>query len=223
MSAPAQGKTTKPIWERPWLVAAWLLLGYLVWKADVIWNYVQFRQLCAEEGGLRVYEKLQKNVGWEQVTPRGFQAKASEQEARWYLSRMPNINFFRVPKANDFPPPLIPVGTLVDVRYLGAPALPSTSYSFHPADLSVQVIYQYDHDVDIRQKRGDRNARFWFEVREKETQKVMLRYTQFSFHWRTIPVWHWFGPTGTTGCPIPEGRGIGSVDINRINETAFKD
>ncbi len=220
MSEPTK-TMTRPAWKKRVMVAAWLLFGYLVWKADVFWNYYQFRQLCAAEGGLKVNEKLQKNVGWEEVVRPELGGQPGEQAARSYLSRMPDISFFRVPKANDFPPPLIPPGTLVDVRFLGAPALPTTSYSFQVADLSIPVIYQIHRDA--KDEQDNRVTRFWFEVRERETQSVRLRYTQFRFHWRTIPVWHWFGPAGTTGCPVPEGTGKGLKDIEQINGTAFKD
>jgi hypothetical protein len=200
-------------WKKPLITITSVIALWFVWKADVFWNYYEFKQLCAAEGGLKVYEKLEKGKGWDLE-------QASEQVARSYLSRMPNIAFIRVPKANDSPPPLIAPGTLVDVRYLGAPALPTTSYSFEAADAALPVSYRiYSDAID---EQDSRITRFWFEVRAKNTEKPMLRYTQLRFPWRTIPVWHWFGPAGTTGCPLSEVGSEGLKDLNLINETAFK-
>lgn len=201
------------VWKKRLIMLISVVALWFVWKADVFWNYYQFKQLCAAEGGLKVYEKLEKGRGWELTWP-----SADEQNARFYISRMSNIGFFRVPKANDFPPPAIAPDTLVDVRYLGGPTLPISSYSFQLADQAMPIKYQIA--TDVNRENSEHVSRYSFEVKDKETKKVFIRNDQFRYNWRTIPVWHWFGPKGQTGCPLP---GYGSEDVESINKTAFKD
>jgi hypothetical protein len=206
-------KDNRALWTRRLFTLFGIVLLWFIWKADVFWNYYQFKQLCAAEGGLKVYEKLEKGKGWEVQS-------LGDSLSKIYSHTIPNASFFRAKKGIGFPPSDVPIGNLVDIRYLGGPTLPMSSYDVKAADLTVPITYRIVSDV--QRENNNRVSRFWFEVRETQAEKPRLRYTQFRFHWRSIPVWHWFGPSGTTGCPIPEGIGKGNEDIDLINATAFR-
>jgi len=204
--------TARSVWGRRLSYIAFFVVGYSAWKADVFWNYYQFKKLCAAEGGLNVFEPLKKGVGWETVWP-----ATSVSGSMSYASQMPNVAFFRVKRTEYDPLPELGIGVPIDVRYLGGPPLPRGSYEFKPSDLSKAVVYQIV--TDVQRERNDRISRFLFEVREVGSQKVMLRSTQFRFNWRTIPIWHWLGPTGQTGCPL---AGYKLQDISQVNQVSFK-
>lgn len=187
------------------------VLIWFAWKVDVFWNYYQFKQLCEAEGGLKVYEKLDKGRGWTVD-------KLFDSEAKFYAHTLTNAGFFRAQGGVGFVPNGAKEKDLVDIRYLGGPTLPMTSYNISIADLSQIITYKIF--TGVGRERSDRVTRYWFEVRDVATTKVMLRSDQFRYNWRTIPVWHWFGPAGQTGCPLP---GYKSEDVELINTTAFKD
>lgn len=180
------------------VVAGALVVGYFVWKADVLWNYFQFKQLCATAGGLKVHKKLQRGLGWEEVT------FPSAQGAKYY-SAIDGVGFVRFTRTKFDPFPDLEVGALIDVTYLGGPTAVEGSYSFRPADLSRPVVYQ------VSSKRVDpvptqpRTNLISMTIIDAKTSNVLVTHNQFQFRWRTIPVWHWFGPGGTEGCPLSEG------------------
>ena len=197
------------------LIAGAIVISYTIWKADVFWNYYQFKQLCAAEGGLKIFEPLGKGMGWQE------KPNSTTDVAMWYASHMPNIGFFRVNRTQYDPLPELGLGEPIDVRYVGGPTLPSTSYEFKPSDLTRPVVYEIHTKVNDKTPENSRTNLVLFQVREAESQKVMLVYSQFQFNWRTIPYWHWFGPSGTTGCPLADDEGL--RDIALINKTAFKE
>lgn len=195
-----------------------LILGYGLWKADAFWNYYQFTNICAEQGGLVVFEKLEKGAGWASVNT------AYDHNAKESAALMPNIGFYRAIKAKEPQPGSIEPGTLVDVRYLGGARVNNPSaFSVAPADLSKKIKYIEAAPLSQRE-HGNRITRSVLEIQDAEIRKTLIRHTNFTFHWRTIPVWHWFGPAGTTECPIPypPRESVKSL-VEQINELGFKD
>ena len=45
-----------------WVTAFVVLVG--LYFASNIYGYYRFKSICAKEGGLKVYQPLQKGVGW---------------------------------------------------------------------------------------------------------------------------------------------------------------
>lgn len=208
-------------WRRTIKIAVSLLLVYAVWKADVVWHYVQFKQLCVAEGGLQSFEPLRKGVGWERISASAQVVNGkriphtSLQQALILTKAIPNIGFVRTLRYPNDPLPELGDDGLMDVKYVTGTTY-DAKVGFKPADLSIPILYQYVSDSSWN--ADQRITRFVQEVRDAATQKVFLRNTQLEFHWRSIPVWHWFGPAGITGCPLvyPERS-----RVEQIQSTAF--
>ena len=73
----------------------------LLFFAPNIYGYFRFKSYCSSEGGLRVYEQLEKNVGW---------LAKDEYDAR-AVSQLKDIGFVRYIDKND--------GNEYDLRYTG--------------------------------------------------------------------------------------------------------
>lgn len=191
MSDPAIQKPN--VWKMRFTILISLTLLWFVWKADVFWHYYQFRQICAAEGGMQIMQPLKKNVGWEMQPP------SSLQQALILTKAIPNMGFVRIKRGAYDPMPELGEGGLLDVKYVSGETY-SAKVGFKPADLNAPIVYQYFSDVN--REPDARISRFVQEVREVSTKKVLLRNTQLEFHWRSIAIWHWFGPSGRTGCPL---------------------
>lgn len=174
-------------------VAAGIAVMYGVWKADVFWHYYQFKQICAAEGGGQVFQPMQRNVGWETSRP------ASLQGALVLTKNIPNIGFVRIKRGPYDPMPELGEGGLLDVKYVSGETY-SANIGFKASDLGLPIVYKYSFDSSV--DSDQRITRFFEEVRDAKTDALMVRNVQLEFHWRSIPIWHWFGPAGVTGCPL---------------------
>jgi hypothetical protein len=146
---------------------------------------------------LKVYEKLERGRGWEQKTFPSYQG------ARYYAS-MPNVGFVRFKRTEYDVLPELGVGAAVDVTYIGGATLPESSYTSSKADLTRPIKYFVEGDLLNPTPTQARTSRTTTSIVDAFNRKVLITQTQFQFRFRTIPVWHWFGPSGTVGCPLPE-------------------
>jgi len=206
--------TAMSVWGRRLSYVAFFILAYLAWKADVFWNYYQFKQVCDAQGGLKVYKTLERGVGWEQATFPSLQGAQQQ-------SRLVGVGFVRLKRGRYDPLQALGDGALIDVRYLGGPTLPATSYEMKPADLSRDVVYQVSSRLVDPIPEQQRTNLIAVEIQDTKTKTIHAVYNQLQFRWRTIPIWHWFGPIGTEGCPLSE-RGKYRKDV-LFNQTIFRD
>ena len=111
-----------------WPIAITLLLGW--YFADNFKGYYRFKALCSEQGGLKVYQPLERDVGW--FTDRSFN------DAR-YMASFEAVAFVRYRDKDD--------GLWYDLYRDATYRTPmnkgnNTGYRPDPADMSKPVIYQ---------------------------------------------------------------------------------
>ncbi len=209
MSDPAIHKPN--VWKKHAITLVSLVALWLVWKADVFWHYYQFRQLCAAEGGLQVAEPLRKGAVWTMK-------KGDVRSALIVTKEIPNIAFIRVDRQKYDPLLELAEGSLLDIRYVAGQFHKPEGDYFRVANESERVLYHLD--LDVTEQKQDRVRRWVHVVKDKNTGSPLASFTQVEFLWRTIPVWHWFGPSGQSGCPLKHPETISYQDIQ---QRAFKD
>ena len=155
-----------------------LLFGW--WIADIPIGYYQFKQMCEKEGGLRVLEPLEKDVGWE---------VKYESDAE-LPAQFDHVAFVRAAEYET--------GKLVDIKYLGGQQS-FAKYDKKPADLTKIVRYSVRDEVykvygAIRLYRQDKTI---FDLR---ANRKVARYSQFAFQW-TNPERTLLGRSDSAVCP----------------------
>jgi len=186
------------------------IVGYGLWKYETFKGYYEFKQLCAKDSGLRVYEKVEKNVGWE---------AEDLNKATSYQRLLNHVAFVRSP--ND-------KGELVDVSYKGGEAWGlDSSYNMPPADLSKYT--RYGIKSTTHPEPGSRQL--WKsvdEVTDLKTGKTAFRWVEYSYKWRhpDRPLGSLLGPSGKVQCPAEdEQKAIDghSQIFEELNTNIFKE
>lgn len=139
-----------------------LILGW--WISDIPIGYYQFKQVCEKEGGLRVYGKVEPNVGW---------VALSEPEARAIASSYSKVDFVRY-RTDD--------GTWKDVKYKGGNPWWSSSYEIVAKDETKKTRYRLEDKVEsvINQVRLTRYVK---TLIDESSNKPLITYTRFTFTW----------------------------------------
>jgi hypothetical protein len=146
------------------LIVIFLIIPLLIglYFFDNIKGYYRFKQYCEREGGLRVYESLEKNVGW--MADGHWEARAA--------SLLNHVEFVRYRDKND--------KKNYDLKYLGGDSQRNTSYEIKPEDISKVPIYLWA-DVS-RSVHGELRMRnFGYEISRVSDSKIMARYYSFSY------------------------------------------
>lgn len=129
---------------------------------DNIKGYYRFKQYCAKEGGLRVYEPLEKNVGW----------SADDK----YDARVPallnGVDFVRYTDRKD--------GATYDLRYLGGNPQDDESFKVTPSNNSVPIIYVWK-ELHFDVKNEWRLHESGYKVANLDDNKISVRYLMFSY------------------------------------------
>jgi hypothetical protein len=107
-----------------WPVGISLLLA--VYFADNIKGYYRFKELCVAQSGLKVYQPLERNVGWF--------VEGGHLENAGLLTRLAAVDFVRYRSATD--------GQWYDVYRAKRLKVGDPDYAQQPADLSKPVVYQ---------------------------------------------------------------------------------
>ncbi len=98
-----------------------LLVG--LYFFDNIKGYYRFKQYCEKEGGLRVYEPLEKNVGW----------WADDYDSAHMAAQLKYVAFVRYIDKKD--------GNEYDLQYVGRDPQRDSSFKQLPADQSKKIKY----------------------------------------------------------------------------------
>lgn len=185
------------LWATKKMAFGLILLIFIWWISDIPIGYYQFRRMCEKEGGLKVYEKLDKDVGW-----------SVEYDVQAELPA--SFNHIAFVRAADFN-----TGKLLDIRYLGGKESFSR-YEKRPADMSKSVKYQINEKVvhvpnSIRLIRYDKN------IIDLTKKKIVAQFTEFNFGWSN-PDNTLFGQSGSAICPEPSRETWGSFDSIAFGE-----
>ncbi|WP_331347116.1 hypothetical protein [Cellvibrio sp. UBA7661] len=129
---------------------------------DNIKGYWRFKQYCASEGGLRVYQPLERGVGW----------LAEDQEQAKAASLLEYVDYARYTDKND--------GNTYDLRYLGGDLQLDASYEIKLEDQAKNPVYLWK-SVGEGVKGELRLRRFGYEVVEIKSSKLFSLYYSFSY------------------------------------------
>ncbi|WP_129213137.1 hypothetical protein [Crenobacter cavernae] len=140
-----------------------LCMGFVVlFFADNIWGYYCFKAICKKEGGLRVYEKLEREVGW-LAKDYGYARSAAV---------LKGVGFVRYKDSND--------DHLYDIRYRGGHPGDDSSFDRQRADLLRPVVYGWKA-VNERILGELRLSRTGYEIINLRTNQLAVRIYQFSY------------------------------------------
>lgn len=176
-----------------------LLIG--LYFAENIKGQVRFMQYCWKEGGLKVYEPLERNVGWEAED--FYRAKQSA-----IIDGVGFVRFFDEKKEE-----------YIDVVHIGGSVQRDSSFSIAPADLNKPITYKWVSGLDY--VAGElRLNRLYDEVKSKESHKLLVRYNSFSYS--QFDPNNSFGPSRVSCHRDDPPGGVGISGWRKAIESAFK-
>jgi len=143
-----------------WPVGLALLLG--LYFADNIKGYYRFKELCSKEAGLKVYQPLERDVGW----------FSDKNESGYLLYSYPSIAFVRyADKAQSFQD-LIRTTEKKDSSDDG--------FRPQPADVSKQPMYVFRKTIE-EVSNGSRMTHFKTAVTNLESGQPVVTYHDFTY------------------------------------------
>jgi hypothetical protein len=134
-------------------------VGILAYFAPNIRGHYRFKEVCNAEGGLRVHQKLKRNVGW----------LVTGADPTWPLT-LEHVAFTR--GKNRF-------GKVTDYRYLGGHG-PMWRNSEEPADLATSVAYEVRW-INEQVPNELRLHKYGYEIRDITTGGILARWYQFNY------------------------------------------
>lgn len=176
----------------------------LLFFSSNIYGYFRFKHYCSAEGGLRVYEKLERNVGW----------LAKDKGDAKVAAQLAGIGFVRYRDKND--------GKHYDLRYLRGDPQRDSSYEILLSDKLKPVIYQWRNFTESVSNEIRLN-RFGESVLGAEDGKLLAYYNGFSYS--AFNINHTiFGSPSNQYCFLGINKERNKIDewINELNK-AFKD
>lgn len=188
------GKYKLPKWV--WLV---LLIPLLIglYFAENIKGQIRFMQYCWKEGGLKVYEPLERDVGW---------WAEDLESAKAIASRHP-VAFVRYRDDEGD-------GKGYDVRYIGGSFRDESSYQISPADYE-NPIELFSKFYFVRMENELRLSKKKYEVYSFEKNELLAGYYVFVYSQYDLDN-SFMGAPSNVYCPNVPG-----FDFHKINE-AFK-
>lgn len=155
-----------------------LLIGIFFFSN--IKGYYRFKQYCEAEGGLRVYEKLERNVGW----------LAKDKYEAMQVSSLSGVGFVRYTDDKD--------KRIYDVKYIEGNPQYDNSYEFKVSDDKPSTKYVWK-SIDEPISDEIRLSRFGHEILSISDNKILIRYFMFSYQ-TTDPKSTPFGPAQKMTC-----------------------
>lgn len=150
-----------------WPIGFLLLLS--LYFADNIKGYYRFKELCAKEAGLKVYQPLERDVGW-------FEASGNLGSVV-YMTAYPAVAFVRYQNAKD--------GQWYDIYRAKRLKVGDPGYTQQPADLSKPVVYQSRviniHDLPNEVRIGSQIMEFIdLRTNQRVASYTILGYSKFN-------------------------------------------
>ena len=140
-----------------------IVLAILLFFSDNIYGYYRFKQFCKNEGGLKVYGKLEKDVGW--MTEKYHDAL--------FIGRLEEVKFVRFLDGKD--------GRIkYDLYYVDGDRKRRKSYEKKMADTSVNPYFSW---IEKRNLVHDelRLYRISYEVVDYKTNALLVGFYDFSY------------------------------------------
>lgn len=179
-------KLPKVVWASLMVV---LLIG--IYFAENIKGQIRFMQYCWKEGGLKVYEPLERNVGW----------WAEDLDSAKTISRRHPVDFVRFTDSE---------GKNIDVRYLGGKYREEDSYVVSPADHTKTVQYQGKFNID--KINGElRLSKRKYEIYRIKDNTLLAGYYVFGYS-QFDPSNSFLGAPSQVHCPSASDIGFKSIN-----------
>lgn len=134
----------------------------LLFFSTNIYGYFRFKSYCSSEGGLRVYEQLQKNVGW----------WAKDKYEAHVAAQLKYVGFVRYTDEKD--------GNTYDVRFIGKDPQRDSSFEKLPADQSKSTVYEWRHVSEFVNNEL-RLGKFGYEILDIKSNNILARYYSWSY------------------------------------------
>jgi len=141
-----------------------IALAIILFFSDNIWGFYRFKSICAEQGGLRVAEPLERNVGW--------MVKAGHVTYVEFPVGIPSVAFVRYRNERD--------GILYDVYKTQREKISEVGYEQRLADVRNPVIYEYRWSRHAL-RNEIRMSSVLREVIDLRSGKVVSTYRTFSY------------------------------------------
>lgn len=162
-----------------WHVGIALVIG--LYFSDNIRGYYRFKEICAKDAGLRVYEPLQKNEGWQTSAPN------ADSHAGYLLSYYPGISYVRY---------LDDGGVLRDLKRTDEKKARWDS-GFRPQPIDESSQPQYAYDEEFKEVAGEvRMNKRTSKVTNIQSGKIVVTYQDFTYRLFN-PDW---GSSGGSAC-----------------------
>ena len=146
-----------------WPVGFALAIG--LFFASNIRGYYRFKEICANEAGLHIYQPLERNVGWTvsegRMVDTGFMVQFNE------------VAFVRYHDEKD--------GNWYDVYRAKKLKVGDDGYARQPADLSKPVVYKYQTQLVHGMPNELRMGASYTDIFDLRIEKIVLRYSKFSY------------------------------------------
>jgi hypothetical protein len=139
-----------------------IMLSIASYFSSNIHGYFRFQHYCSSEGGLRVFEPLEKNVGW----------WAKDYNDAHVAAQLKYVAFARYKDEKD--------GVTYDLRYLGGDPQYDKAFEKIPADESKPLIYKWRYvaeDVPNELRLG----RSGYEVLDFKNERILARFHMFGY------------------------------------------
>jgi hypothetical protein len=134
----------------------------LLFFSSNIYGYFRFKHYCSTEGGLRVYEKLERNVGW----------FAKDKYDAQVAAQLSGVGFVRYRDQKN--------GNFYDLIYKGGNPTKDSSFEKKLADHSLAVVYEWRHISEF--VAGEiRLGKFGYEIFNLKDNHLMARFYSLSY------------------------------------------
>lgn len=133
--------------------------------ASNIYGYFRFKSYCSNEGGLHIYEQLEKNVGW----------WAKDYDAAHVAAQLRHVAFVRYKDVRS--------GNSYDLRYLGGNPQHENSFEVLPSDESKPITYKWNYNPHIDMLSGSNVTLSKYEVLNFKDDRVLVSFNMFGFSW----------------------------------------
>ena len=157
------------------VVLGFLILAAFLYHLDALSGQWRFERLCKTEGGPRIDERIEKDMGWYVEEPAN-----GLKSYQTVFARFKHVAFVRWRDKT---------GALFDVYWKPAPlanryiAFPDTDFILLPADPGKAVRYQYVFErIALPDHRFGRDQD---KIIDLKTGRIVATFTQFKYQWTT--------------------------------------
>lgn len=136
----------------------------LLFFSSNIYGYFRFKNYCSSEGGLHVYEKLEKNVGW----------WAKDYDAAHVAAQLKYVAFVRYEDKKS--------GNTYDLKYLGGNPQHESSFEVLPSNEAV-ITYKWNYSSQIDMPSDSNMAFSRYEVLSFKNNSLVVSFNMFGYSW----------------------------------------